>query len=85
MAGPKRPQDRINLPDVKKNFLDTLERRAEDRRDRDQRIEVDHSGRLRGHRRHHQLHQHFESVGDDRRRTAREESRRERPEDPSRG
>jgi aconitate hydratase len=24
MAGPRRPQDRINLPDVKKNFLDTL-------------------------------------------------------------
>jgi aconitate hydratase len=24
MAGPKRPQDRIALPDVKKNFLDTL-------------------------------------------------------------
>jgi aconitate hydratase len=24
MAGPKRPQDRINLPDVKKNFLGTL-------------------------------------------------------------
>ncbi|HUA20207.1 MAG TPA: aconitate hydratase AcnA [Bryobacteraceae bacterium] len=24
LAGPKRPQDRINLPDVKKNFLDTL-------------------------------------------------------------
>jgi aconitate hydratase A / 2-methylisocitrate dehydratase len=24
VAGPKRPQDRINLPDVKKNFLDTL-------------------------------------------------------------
>jgi aconitate hydratase len=24
MAGPKRPQDRINLPDVKKNFLDGL-------------------------------------------------------------
>ena len=24
MAGPKRPQDRINLPDVKKNFLATL-------------------------------------------------------------
>jgi aconitate hydratase len=24
MAGPKRPRDRINLPDVKKNFLDTL-------------------------------------------------------------
>ncbi len=24
LAGPKRPQDRINLPDVKKNFLDVL-------------------------------------------------------------
>jgi aconitate hydratase A / 2-methylisocitrate dehydratase len=24
LAGPKRPQDRINLPDVKKNFLDAL-------------------------------------------------------------
>src|SRR5258708_31504165 len=24
MAGPKRPQDRIDLPDVKKNFLDGL-------------------------------------------------------------
>src|SRR6185436_10427587 len=24
MAGPKRPQDRLNLPDVKKNFLDTM-------------------------------------------------------------
>ena len=40
LAGPKRPQDRINLPDVKKNFLDVAGRRAEDRRDRDQRIEA---------------------------------------------
>src|SRR5262249_42020763 len=24
LAGPKRPQDRVNLPDVKQNFLDTL-------------------------------------------------------------
>src|SRR6185503_5403041 len=24
LAGPKRPQDRINLPDVKTNFLQTL-------------------------------------------------------------
>ncbi|MEP7354160.1 MAG: aconitate hydratase AcnA, partial [Acidobacteriota bacterium] len=24
LAGPKRPQDRINLPDVKQNFLDTI-------------------------------------------------------------
>ena len=32
MAGPKRPQDRIDLPDVKKNFLDTSQSRAKDRR-----------------------------------------------------
>ena len=24
MAGPKRPQDRLDLPDVKKNFHDSL-------------------------------------------------------------
>ena len=24
MAGPKRPQDRVELPDVKKNFLDAF-------------------------------------------------------------
>ena len=36
LAGPKRPQDRINLPDVKKNFLDALERGAEDGRSRHQ-------------------------------------------------
>ena len=29
LAGPKRPQDRINLPDVKKNFLDAPRRDAE--------------------------------------------------------
>ncbi len=85
LAGPKRPQDRINLPDVKKNFLDDAERGAEDRRDRDQRIEVHHSGRQRGDRRHHQLHQHFEPVGDDRRRSAREESRGARPENQALG
>ena len=35
--------------------------------------------RQRSHRRHHFLHQHFESLGDDRRGIAREESRRKRP------
>ena len=85
MAGPKRPQDRINLPDVKKNFLDTLERRAKVGRDRDQRIEIHHSRRLRGYRRHHQLHQHLESLGHDRRRSAREEGRREGTENQALG
>ena len=37
LAGPKRPQDRINLPDVKQNFLTGAGRGAEDGRDRDQR------------------------------------------------
>ena len=85
MAGPKRPQDRINLPDVKKNFLDTLNAAQKTRRDRDQRIEVHHSRRLGGHRRHHQLHQHFQSVGHDRRRSARQKSRREGTEDQALG
>ena len=30
LAGPKRPQDRINLPDVKQNFLTGVGRGAED-------------------------------------------------------
>ena len=33
MAGPKRPQDRVNLPDVKKNFVDGIRRRAQAGRD----------------------------------------------------
>ena len=36
--------------------------------------------RQRGHRRHHQLHQHFESFGADRRRPAGQEGSRERPD-----
>ena len=35
--------------------------------------------RLGRHRRHHQLHQHVESIGDDRCRPARQKSRRKRP------
>ena len=44
MAGPKRPQDRINLPDVKKNFHDALRTRAHKPRvDRHERRQADHS------------------------------------------
>ena len=32
MAGPKRPQDRVNLPDVKKNFQDAFKDRRSRRR-----------------------------------------------------
>ena len=60
-------------------------RRAEVGRDRDQRLEVDHPGRLGGDRRHHQLHQHLQPFGDDRRRIARQESRRERADDQAVG
>ena len=72
LAGPKRPQDRINLPDVKKNFLDSLGGRAQDQRDR--------SGRQRGDRRDHQLHQHFEPFRAGRRGASGEEGRGARPE-----
>ena len=76
MAGPKRPQDRVDLPDVKKNFRDAFEDAHEDsRRSRSNGEHVEIRRRRRGDRGHHQLHQHFESVGDDRRRAAREEGR----------
>jgi aconitate hydratase len=83
MAGPKRPQDRINLPDVKKNFLDTLtaaQKTAEVAAN-----EVHHTRRLGGHRRDHQLHQHIQSVSDDRRRSTGEKGRREGTQDPALG
>ena len=61
MAGPKRPQDRINLPDVKKNFLiRSMPRRRPPSFYKW--IEIDNSGWLGGHRRHHQLHQHFKPI-----------------------
>ena len=41
--------------------------------------------RLGRHRRHHQLHQHLQSLGDDRRRPARQKSRRKRPHRSRRG
>ena len=57
MAGPKRPQDRVELPDVKKNFHAAFPgRRRSPRRRRDT------LGQRRGgDRRDHQLHQHVES------------------------
>ena len=66
MAGPKRPQDRVDLPDVKKNFAGALRRggrrtasvAARWRRHGDDRA------RRGGDRGHYQLHQHVEPVGD---------------------
>ncbi len=80
LAGPKRPQDRINLPDVKQNFLTGLGATPKTAEIGDQRLARDHSRRQRGDRRDHQLHQHVESFGDGRRGPAGEESRGARPE-----
>ena len=75
LAGPKRPQDRINLPDVKKNFLRLAGRDAP--KDQSQR---DRSGRQRRDRRDHQLHQHLEPFRPDSGGPAGEESRGARTE-----
>ena len=86
LAGPKRPQDRVELPDVKKNFLDVARRGRRNQPTCRSNGATRHDRRRRGRdRRHHQLHQHLESVGDGRRRTAGEEGRRARADKSSRG
>jgi aconitase A len=63
MAGPKRPQDRVELPDVKKNFHAAFpgpEKTAVAQLNG----EAPPSATARGDRGHHQLHQYVESVGD---------------------
>jgi aconitate hydratase len=56
LAGPKRPQDRIPLADMRSQF----------HRDLPALIPAGpaHRRRHRGHRRHHVLHQHVQSLGD---------------------
>ncbi len=68
LAGPKRPQDRINLPDVKNFWTDWG--RFPHGRDRDHDLAGYHSRWKRGDCGHHNLHQHFEPIGDDRCRAA---------------
>ena len=71
LAGPKRPQDRVALPDVWSSFAVGVRRstrRAAERAPR----------RLGRDRRDHQLHEHVEPVGDGRRRPAGEEGGRGR-------
>ena len=80
VAGPKRPQDRVYLGSVGKSFAEALPGSdeaefegggcAHERR----RDSQESASWKRGDRRYHQLHQHFESLGDDCRRSAREES-----------
>ena len=82
MAGPKRPQDRVELPDVKKNFHDAFRPEARSGASTAHDATRERRG---GDRRHHELHQHLESVGDAGRGTAGEEGRGARPEGRSRG
>ena len=76
LAGPKRPQDRIALPDVKKNFLDDWAPLPPDGGNRDQWFLSHHSRWKRSHSGHYQLHQHVKSFRADRCWTAGEESSR---------
>ena len=81
LAGPKRPQDRVPLRQAKASFAKSL-RQARRRstsqcKNNGDRFEL--AERLGRDRRHHQLHQHVQSVADARRRPAGEESRRARP------
>ena len=84
MAGPKRPQDRVLLKDMKSQWQKDLvgafgksapaqpgPGEAQRRLGRDYR-------RSRGDRGHHELHEHQQSVGDGRRRAAGAERRRRR-------
>ncbi len=72
MAGPKRPQDRVELPDVKKNFHTAFPTAASPASCR-------YLGQRRGSdRRDHQLYQHFESERNACRRVGRQEGRRAR-------
>ena len=64
LAGPKRPQDRIDLKDVKKNFLTGLGEEP-----RKTAVNMDGEGRrgagwIRRHRGHHELHEYVQSVRD---------------------
>jgi aconitate hydratase len=90
LAGPKRPQDRA-YGRVKGDFPKRLEGSGEGARLRAQagcdqrgshlrhqrRLDEDEAWR-RGHCRHHLLHEYQQPIGDDRRRLAGEEGRRER-------
>ena len=67
MAGPKRPQDRVELPGVRKNFYDAFPAGQEDGGGDAGAVERrrgDDRERRGGDRGDHELHEHVESVGD---------------------
>ena len=90
LAGPKRPQDRVALKDVKAGFADGDGRRIrQGRRDRQARAGAGPQARSRPWRRRdrgdHLLHQHLQSERDDRRGPAGAQGRREGPDRRSPG
>ncbi len=92
LAGPKRPQDRVPLADVKRSFRQALQAPVKERGFglADERSSAstaavaddgdghDDRPRRRRDRRHHQLHEHEQSGRDAGRRTAGQEGRRAR-------
>jgi aconitate hydratase len=88
LAGPKRPQDRVALTDVKASFEAALSALNQGARrhhqgagqDRHRRPGGRDRRRRRGDRRHHLLHQHVQPQRHARRRPGRQEGRRAGPE-----
>ena len=99
LAGPKRPQDRVALTDMKKSWGPALQDLLSKAKTKDgapaatnaasnnhnRRPDAQPQARRRGHRGHHQLHEYLESVGNDGGRPARQEGRRARPDDEAVG
>ena len=82
LAGPKRPQDRVLLSEVDEQFnaeLDDTYHKASDPRVAGRGRELRLRQWRRRDRRDHQLHQHVEPVGADRRRPRRPQGAREGP------
>ena len=79
LAGPSRPQDRVSLAAAGDAFRVALDRAPRTAAAEPRRGTAPPDGRRRrGHRRHHQLHQHLEPAGPRRRRPAGPEGGRAR-------
>ncbi len=76
LAGPKRPQDRVGLKDIKPRFLEALAALKQERNLVSKPVSTEingdngrAAGRRRGHCSHHFVHQHIQSFGHDWRRS----------------
>jgi aconitate hydratase len=95
VAGPKRPQDRIELPNLQREFFSSFQRPVAEngfgkaRGEFTKTVKVQTANKRKAkvgtHRRHHELHQHLQSERDDRGGVGGEKSRREGTQRESRG